>query len=763
MSQDKLFLYLVCFFSGVALDDAFAQIKNKPGTELSIRRATGSIKLDGVLDEPDWQKAAAAKDFFLNYPVDSLPPAFQTEARLTFDQHFLYVSFVCYDNQVPSVVQSLRRDFDFSLNDNVGIVIDPYNDYTNGFYFVLSPYGVQLEGTLSGGGAFVENYNASWDNKWYSHVERYPDRWIAEMAIPFKSFRYNSQVDHWNISLVRYDLKRNQASGWIAAPIQFIPASLAYSGKLMWQEPPPKAGTNVSVIPYTIGSTSQDRENNEPAVNRVNAGFDAKVGLTPSLNMDLTFNPDFSNVEVDRQVINLTRFEFQYPERRQFFLENSDLFSDPGFPSLTQPFFSRRIGLTKDSAGNLAKVPILYGARISGKLGSKWRVGLMDLQTGKKASLGLPEQNYAVAVVQRQVFSRSNIDLVFVNKQSLGLGEYDSTRYYHETLIKRVWNGKDSVTRFHAYNRVVGADFNLITKSNRWSGKLYYHRSFDDFSTHSDHSHGAYLGYTSRNLVVLGGMIGLGKDYNAEAGFVPSLTVYPGQNGGVALANVKLYPKSKSIVVMTPGLEVDYTFIPDGTLTDKVLSTNYMINFKNTSQFNMIARKIFQKLPSDFNVLDPKGDSTLLKGREFSWLEYNVKYASNTRRTLTYSVTATGGEFYNGKRAGIAGTMAFRFQPYGSASVTFDYNDILLPASYGRAKFLLISPRIDFTFTRALFLTTFVQYNNRYDNVNLNARFQWRFKPASDFFIVYTENYFPEHMKSKNRALVLKCTYWLNL
>ncbi len=148
MSQDKLFLYLVCFFSGVALDDAFAQIKNKPGTELSIKRATGSIKLDGVLDEPDWQKAAAAKDFFLNYPVDSLPPAFQTEARLTFDQHFLYVSFVCYDNQVLSVVQSLRRDFDFSLNDNVGIVIDPYNDYTNGFYFVLSPYGVQLEGTL---------------------------------------------------------------------------------------------------------------------------------------------------------------------------------------------------------------------------------------------------------------------------------------------------------------------------------------------------------------------------------------------------------------------------------------------------------------------------------------------------------------------------------------------------------------------------------------------------------------------------------------
>lgn len=763
MSQNNLFLYLVCLFSLAGMEEAIAQTRNKPGTELSIRKATGTIKLDGVLDEPDWQQAATAKDFFLNYPVDSLPPAFQTEARLTFDQHFLYLSFVCYDNLVPSVMQSLRRDFDFNLNDNVGITIDPYNDYTNGFFFVISPYGVQLEGTVSGGGSFPESYNSSWDNKWYSHVERYPDRWIAEMAIPFKSFRYNSQVDHWNITLVRYDLKRNQTSGWIDTPIQFIPASFAYSGKLMWRDPPPKAGTNVSVIPYMVGSASEDRENNEPAVNKVNAGFDAKVGLTPSLNLDLTVNPDFSNVEVDRQVINLTRFEFQYPERRQFFLENSDLFSDPGFPSLTQPFFSRRIGLMTDSAGNLAKVPILYGARISGKLGSKWRVGLMNLQTGKKESLGLPEQNYGVAVIQRQVLSRSNIDFVFVNKQSLGLGRYDSTRYYHESLIKRVWNGTDSVTRLHTYNRVLGADFNFITKSNKWSGKAYYHRSFDDFSAHSDHSHGAYLAYISRNLTVLGGFIGLGKDYHAEAGFVPGLEVYPGQNGGIALTNVKIYPKSKSIIVMTPGVELDYTFLPDGTLTDRILTASYMVNFKNTSLCTLMVKKIFQKLPSDFNVFDPKGDSTLLKGQEFSWLEYNLKYASNTRKPFTYSLTATGGEFYNGKRAGLAGTLSYRFQPFGSASVTFDYNDLRLPPAYGRAKFLLISPRIDFTFTRALFLTTFLQYNDRYDNVNLNARFQWRFKPASDFFIVYTENYFPEHLSSKNRALVLKCTYWLNL
>ncbi len=742
---------------------AYAQ-KNKPGMELVIKKATGIIKLDGLLDEPDWTHAAPAKDFFLNYPVDSLPPTFQTETRFTFDEHFLYISFVCYDNHIPSVVQSLRRDYDPSLNDWVGIAIDPYNDFTNGFYFLISPYGVQHEGTVSGGGSGSDSFNSSWDNKWYSQVQRLEDRWIAELAIPFKSFRYNSQVDHWNVSMVRNDLKRNQASGWIAAPIQFNTASFAYSGKLVWEDAPPKAGTNVSLIPYLTGSSSQDRENNQPVVNSMNAGFDAKVGLTPALNLDLTVNPDFSNVEVDRQVINLTRFEYQFPERRQFFLENSDLFSAPGFTGFTQPFFSRRIGLVKDSSGNLAKVPILYGARVSGKLGSQWRIGLMNMQTKKKVSLGLPEQNYTVAVLQRQVFSRSNIDLFFVNTQSLLSGRYDSTKYYHEDLIKRVWTGKDTVTRLHLYNRVLGADFNLITKDNRWGGKFYYHQSFDDFSKGNAFSHGGFLSYTSRNVNVIGGYLSLGKNFNADAGFVPSMAVYPGNYGAVLRTDLKFYPVSKSVIYMSPGVGVDYTLLPNGTLTDKIFLLNYAVNFKNTAAVNAAAKSIFQKLPSDFSVLDPKKvDSVLLKGQVFTWNEYNVKYTSDTRKVFTYSLSATGGAFYNGRRSEIGGTVQYRFQPFGSASMTFDYNDIRLPSAYGHAQFLLVSPRLDFTFTRTLFLTAFVQYNNRYDNINLNARFQWRFKPASDFFVVYTENYFPEHLQSKNRALVLKMTYWFNL
>ncbi|MEY4929802.1 MAG: hypothetical protein RI909_526, partial [Bacteroidota bacterium] len=173
--------------------------QNKPGTELHIKRAKSEIKLDGVIDEADWLDANVAKDWFLNYPVDTIQSPFQTEARLTFNDQFFYVSFVVYDDKSPDLINSLRRDFDYERNDNVGMNIGPFNDKLNGFFFVITPAGVQMEGTVSGSGTSEGSYNIYWDNKWYSKVVRYEDKWIAEIAIPFKSFRYK-QVPEWNIT-----------------------------------------------------------------------------------------------------------------------------------------------------------------------------------------------------------------------------------------------------------------------------------------------------------------------------------------------------------------------------------------------------------------------------------------------------------------------------------------------------------------------------------------------------------------------------------
>ena len=764
MNSNIFFICLVFFF-GLELTKTFAQARNKPGFGLAITKAKGSIVADGVLDEEDWKSTAVATDFFLNYPVDSLPPSFQTEVRLTYDDDFFYLSFVCFDDDKPNVVQSLRRDYEWSLNDNVGVYMDPFNDFTNGFYFNITPYGVQREGVMSGGGSEEDGYNPNWDNKWYSAVKRLDDRWVAELAIPFKSFRYNRNQKEWNLNFVRQDLKRNEVSSWIATPIQFFPSSMAFTGKLQWQIPAPHAGTNISLIPYAVTSLSKDNEKQttDNTDKTLNAGFDAKVAITPSLNLDLTVNPDFSTVEVDRQVINLTRFEFQFPERRQFFLENSDLFSAPGFTSITQPFFSRRIGLAADTSGIQKRVPILYGARISGKLGQKWRMGLMNLQTKETKALGLPGQNYTVGVLQKQIFERSNFDIFLVNKESIGLSNYDPNKFYHKSLVKEVWNGTDTVPKLNTYNRTAGVDFNLITADNKWGGKAYYHHSFDNFSEKDRYSYGAYASYSTRKISVMSGFIGLGKNYNAEVGFVPNLAIYPGTIGGIMAIDYKIYPKSGPLVLATPGFIFDTNYLPDGTLTDRTVTLREEMRFRNTAMLTASLKNIFQKLPADFDVLYPRGDSTLLIGEEYQWNEFEVKYSSNSRKLFTYILTTSGGEFYNGTRISAGGTISYRMQPFGSISVSGDYNHINLPPTYGSATFLLLSPRLDFTFTDKLFLTTFVQYNDRYDNVNLNARFQWRYKPASDFFVVYTENYFPGYLKTKNKALVLKFTYWFNL
>ncbi len=761
MKKRELILLLVLLILDLKVNEVLAQVRNRPGSGLAISRAQGALVIDGVLDEESWKAATVATNFYLNYPVDSLPAPFQTEVRATFDDDFFYLSFVCFDDNKPNVVQSLRRDYDWSLNDNVGVYMDPFNDFTNGFYFNISPHGVQREGSMASGGTGDTGYNANWDNKWYSSVKRLDDRWIAELAIPFKSFRYN-QSQPWNLNFVRQDLKRNQVSSWIATPIQFFPSSLAWTGKLQWQTPAPHAGTNISFIPYAITSMAKDNEAGT-SDNTINAGFDAKVAITPSLNLDLTVNPDFSTVEVDKQVINLTRFEFQYPERRQFFLENSDLFSAPGFTTYSQPFFSRRIGLATDSAGFLQKVPISYGARISGKLGPKWRIGLMNMQTKETASLGLPNQNYTVGVLQRQIFNRSNVDIFLVNKESLGLNTYDPNKFYHESLVKEVWNGTAMVPKLNTYNRVAGVDFNLITANNKWGGKAYYHHSFDDFSQGDKFSYGVYSTYNVRKLSVTGGFMGLGKNYNAEVGFVPSMDVYPGLFSTFTTTDLKFYPKSGPLVLIKPGISYDDTHVPDGTLSDRNIGLNYSMSFRNTAMFTAALKNIYQKLQSDFDALYPKGDSTFLKGEVYHWNEMELKFTSNTRSLFTYMVRLSGGGYYSGIRQGLSGTLSYRFQPFGSISLTGDYNHIELPPAYGTVTFLLLSPRVDFTLTDKLFFTTFVQYNDRYDNVNLNARFQWRYKPASDFFIVYTENYLPEHLASKNRALVLKLTYWLNL
>ena len=751
-------LLVVLFF---AFMDGHSQ--NQPGAELHIKKAIGAITLDGQLDESDWQTADVADDWYTNYPVDTLRAPFQTEARFTFDDEFFYASFVCYDDETPDIVNSLRRDFNYDLNDNVGFVIGPYNDKQNGFFFVITPAGIQMEGTVTGGGSSDNSFSAFWDNKWYSKVVRYDDKWIAEMAIPFKSFRYKSNIREWNISMDRWELKRNRKTSWIRTPIQFISASFPYGGQLIWDDPIPPAKTNISFIPYITANTSTNKEVDPIDQNAdFQAGFDAKIAITPSLNLDLTVNPDFSQVEVDDQIINLTRFEFQFPERRQFFLENSDIFDLAGYPG-ARPFFSRRIGLARDSSGLFRQVPILYGARLSGSLSEKWRLNVLNMQTKEETAIGLPAQNYTVAALQRNFWAQSNITFSIVNKQSFGVALSDTSKFFSENVFRKIQVGDRTERRPNTYNRVVSIDVEMPSKDTRWYHSSYISKSFDDFNNRENLSGLLFGSYSTRTFSAFSGFSFINEFFNAEAGFVPSAQVYPGQYALFGNLSYQFYPEKEAIIRMGPSFDFSHTYIPGGTLTDRSYELGYQFAFNNASSLQVNYNYVFQRLTNSFNLLDPDRYTGFVEGEAYNWNAVAIEYNSNPRKAFFYQISSSFGGFYNGENINFSGELTYRYQPYGNVALRFDFNDLQLPEGYGQEQLFLIGPRIDFTFTDKIFLTTYVQYNNLLDNINLNARFQWRYQPASDLFVVYTENYLPEDLFSKNRALVFKMTYWLNI
>jgi len=722
----KLFLLLFTCLSA----SGFAQKKNDE-FQLQMREASSPIVIDGIMDEVAWEQAEVATDFYMMLPMDTSRANVRTDVRMTYDKDNLYLIAINFHALPgPYMVESLRRDFAFGKNDNFLLFMDPFDDLTNGFSFGANAAGAQWDGIMYEGG----KVDLSWDNKWRSEVKNYEDRWIFEMAVPFKSIRYKKGIAKWGINFSRLDLKTTEKSSWTPIPRQFPSAALAYTGNLLWDKPPPAAGPNVSIIPYTLGALTRDHERGVGTKNRLDVGADAKIALTSSLNLDLTVNPDFSQVEVDRQVTNLDRFELFFPERRQFFLENGDLFANFGYAS-NRPFFSRRIGLG---------VPIQYGARLSGKINKDWRIGAMDMQTDQidEDNRILPAQNFAVVALQRRVFARSNIGAIMINKESLN------------------YSSSDSVAGVNPYNRNVGLEYNLASANNIWTGKALYLKSFSPGAKGRDFTHAANLQYNSRIWIFSGQYEYIGSNYNAEVGYVP-------RRGFVKLnpqASRLFFPKGTRVLSHGPAINSTY-FLNEtvSEITDHETALMYKISFRTQAVLTAWVAENYVKLLSPFDPTNSGLDS-LATGTRHRWKSFGFDFVSKPQSLFTYMVSMRQGGYYqSGRRFNLTADLGYRFQPYVSFLLSAAYNDIHLPDPWNNRRFWLIGPRLDVTMTNKLYFTAFAQYNEQQKNVNLNTRLQWRYRPASDLFIVYTDNYFPETFAVRNRALVVKLTYWWNL
>ena len=694
------------------------------------------IVIDGELNEDVWKTADIARDFWQNFPYDTSYSVSQTIVRMSYDADFIYIAAECYDDLLEKeyVITSLRRDFT-NTSDLFEVFIDPFGDKTNGFAFGVSPFGVEREGMVSYG----QNVDYTWDNKWYSGVKRASGKWTVEMAIPLKTLRFKNNSDEWRINFTRVELKRNERSAWVPVGRVYPLSSLAFSGLVHFETPVKKNGYNVSLIPYATTGTNRDYDTHE-GEKKLNGGVDAKVAVSSSLNLDLTVNPDFSQVEVDRQVTNLSRFEIFFPERRQFFVENSDIFSQFGFSAI-RPFFSRRIGSGKDPyTGQFKQEPIIFGARLSGRIDEKWRIGVMNMQTGEDKSINLESTNYGVFAIQRQVFARSNIAAIFVNKQ--------------------VFSDSSGETKFgsNKYNRIIGFDYNLASRDNKWSGKFFYHQAFTPENKRDAYSHASNIIYTSQTMNFEWNHEYVGENYQADVGYIQRNHYWRLEPD----MNYWFYPKNRIVNSHGPYAGGDVYFDSrNGRLLDADMDYGWIVNFQNSAALRVFYRYDYTYLFSAFDPTNTSGPQ-LPVGSDYLYNSLRIRFQSNLRKVFNYNFYLRSGQYFSGNINSLAGNFSYRMQPHGTLGVDYTLTSIRMPDPYHSADLVLIGPSLDWAFTRTIFLKAVIQYNNQINNVNSNIRFQWRFKPVSDLYIVYTDNY-TDQFAVKNRGVVVKLTYWFNL
>ena len=734
--------FFLLFYFWVLSFVLFAQ-NNGEVYQLNIQRMDEKIHLDGVLDESFWEDVEIATNFWLNFPVGGTPvdDEVQTTVKITYDDDFIYLGVECY-GKGPFLVQSLKRDNDSFWNgDAFAVVFDPVNERTNGVIFGVNPAGVQTEALITGEparrGGQLSGYNKAWDNKWYTQASVTENGWTAEMMIPFKSLRFGRK-GHWGINFIRVDARNNANHSWAPVPIQFYGTDLGYLGQLIWDKPPRNEKGNISLVPYLLGNVYKDYESKSDLSQSFALGMDAKIAINSNLNLDLTVNPDFSQVDVDEQQTNLTTVNLRFPERRLFFLENSDIFSN--FGTNAKPFFSRKIGLDDD--GNT--IPIIYGARLSGNLNKNLRIGLMNTQTQEQE---LPGNNYSSFALHQRILKRAVL-----------------RGYFHNRV-----GYTDGSIQEDDFNRIGGLEFNYSSEDSKWRAVTGYGLAFSNENQNENYLFNLFGGYGGRAFNVMVNISGLGDNYINDFSLIPRLKHYDaledttyilGFNHWWATMGYKFYPENTFInqhgfSLTTNG---DRTATSNELIQDKH-QLSYKFLMKNTSTLDLTYAH------EGVNLLYPFGftDNEPLPAQLYRFDYGQIKYVTDRRREIKLTSGFRYGSFYNGTRTEFSLAVDYRVQPWGNFSLNFVQNDLEFSGNYGAEQLLLFGPKAEINFSKNFFWTTFMQYNTQSDNFNINSRLQWRYMPMSDLFIVYSDNYMVEYFGPRNRGLVLKLNYWFNL
>lgn len=723
----------------VLLLSAAAAAQNPPpgaaAPRLRALRVSETIKIDGRLDEPAWARAETATDFRQEEPNEGQPATERTEVRILFDDRNLYIGIRAFDSDAAHIqARDLTRDSTLSNDDKVEVLLDTYHDRRNAYRFAVNPFGTQQDALITDEGRDI---NLSWDAPWISEGRRDPAGWTVEMAIPLSNLRFREGDDVWGLNFARVIRRKKEENLWTAWKREFGLERVSQAGELVGVGEI-KRRRLLEFKPYAIGGWQVGvPQVGAPGFNAGvfgTAGLEvARVGITPSLTAEFTVNPDFGQTEVDQQVVNLTRFDVFFPEKREFFLENFGNFLF-GREGINQLFFTRRIGLTEDGRrdeeadreAGVQRVPLDYGVKVTGKLGP-YNVGFLQVQQrqlGDPAGIGIPRQQFTVARVKRDLFKRSYIGAMFLNREG-------------------------GVT--HAYNRGAGVDaeFNL---TDYWQVKGFLAATVTP-GLHSSFLSGRITSqYETDRYRLITFFESIGTNFNPEMGFAERTGIRQYFAQGAYKPRPKFLRKQVRQMEFETQLEY-YEDYRTGKLQTRQTELTWTTLFQNSSTAEVrfiqdttdVLTKPFEIRPG---IIIPTG--------AYHFNRPYVSYSSDYSKRVIFTFFEQWGNFYSGTRSQSEASVTLRPTNHLLLSVDDSYNLVRLPQ--GDFSTNLMAGRASYNFSRKLLTNLFLQLNSAAQLTAINARLRYIFRPHSDFYFIYNQST-GKGLERPSRQVQFKITY----
>ena len=715
--HNRIFVLILLGTLPIVAQDLDSQLQKR---EVVAYYTNSPIVLDGVLDEPAWAGAEPATDFIQRDPLQGEPATEKTEIRILYDDEAIYFGVSAFESEPDRIIiNSLKEDFGIGDNDGVSFYIDTFNDNRDSYGFYINPAGAKRDVQSIDQG---RNENISWEAVWDVKTSITEEGWFGEVRIPFKSLRFSdARVQTWGINFQRRIRRKFEQSFWAPIPRSFTAFDVSFAGDLNGIEDV-HPGHNFKLKPFL---TSQFRKlAGDDFDTEIDPGLDLKYSVTSGLTLDATVNTDFSQVEVDEQQINLTRFSLFFPEKRDFFLENSGIFlfaqTDRSRPSTRDfiPFFSRRIGLSADGQ----PVPVLAGARLSGRV-HDFSLGFLNMQT-REAGLE-PANNFTVFRLKRNILDQSEVGGLFINRQSDQPGDYNRT--FGVDASFRFWRNL-RITSFLAGTRTP----DLETRD--MAGRIWVEWKTSLWEARTDY-------------------LDVGENLNAEVGFVPRTDIQKSTTSG----GWRPRPESLSwIREFFPNAQLQYTNDQEGRLVTRITDLKFQISFEDGGSFQVGRVLRFERLDDPFFI----GPLEIVPG-DYSFNRWFTEFRTNSSARLSGSVRYEAGDFWDGTSKGLQFNLSFKPHYKFTASGKFQWDGLKL--RQGDLTTRLVNTRLEYSFNTHMFLSAFIQYNSELRQVSSNIRFNFIHRPLSDIFIVYNEDRATFQTGETDKSLTLKYTHMFDL